>query len=275
MASPRAWAGLSPRLPEPSYRPRAPEKTILYRALARHLETFLALAEGNDLRSPLPLFVERELRAFLDCGVLARGFARVRCLSCKKDSLVAFSCKKRGFCPSCGGRRMAETAARLVDRVLPRAPVRQFVLSLPYPIRFVLAYRSDLCREVRSLGMGTRCRIVSPTVFSWLEKRARERGIPDPRCGAVNFLQRFGGSLNLNPHFHSLLLDGVYAPGPDGKPRFHPLPSPSEEEIADLVRKVRSRILRRLRKRGLLSSESQLAFGADPDAEPGSCRGRL
>lgn len=41
--------------------------------------------------------------------------------------LVAFSCKKRGFCPSCGARRMAETAALLADEVLPERPLRQWV----------------------------------------------------------------------------------------------------------------------------------------------------
>jgi hypothetical protein len=53
--------------------------------------------------------------------------------------LVALSCKGRGFCPSCAGRRMADTAARLVDSVLPDVPVRQWVLSTPFALRFRLA----------------------------------------------------------------------------------------------------------------------------------------
>ena len=64
--------------------------------------------------------------------VLAHELARFRCTDCALERLVPFSCKGRGFCPSCGGRRMTECAARLVDEVLPRAPVRQWVLSLPY-----------------------------------------------------------------------------------------------------------------------------------------------
>ncbi len=55
----------------------------------------------------------------------------VRCGGCGDELLVAFSCKGRGFCPSCTTRRMHDTAARLVDGVLPRVPVRQWVLSLP------------------------------------------------------------------------------------------------------------------------------------------------
>jgi Transposase zinc-binding domain len=64
-------------------------------------------------------------------GILAHCFMRVRCEGCAFERLVPFSCKGRGFCPSCGGRRMTEHAAQLVETVLPRVPVRQWVLTLP------------------------------------------------------------------------------------------------------------------------------------------------
>ena len=63
----------------------------------------------------LPQFVRDEFDAFLECGILAHGFLRLRCADCGHDKLVAFSCKRRGFCPSCGARRMAQSAAHLVD----------------------------------------------------------------------------------------------------------------------------------------------------------------
>ena len=63
------------------------------------------------------------------------AFLRPRCEDCGHDKLLAFSCKRRGFCPSCGARRMAQTAAHLVDHVIPQVPVRQWVLSLPIPLR--------------------------------------------------------------------------------------------------------------------------------------------
>jgi hypothetical protein len=59
----------------------------------------------------LPEFVKDEFEAYLECGILAHGFLRVRCAGCAHEKLVAFSCKRRGFCPSCGARRMAESAA--------------------------------------------------------------------------------------------------------------------------------------------------------------------
>jgi hypothetical protein len=128
------------------YVPRCPEQTPLYLALSDELETLLARRREGERH--LPRFVERELRGFLDCGILAHGFLRVRCPVCREERLVPFSCKGRGFCPSCGGRRMADTAAWLVDRVLPAVPVRQWVLTLPFALRYRLAYDRDLCAAV-------------------------------------------------------------------------------------------------------------------------------
>jgi hypothetical protein len=125
------------------YQRRTPESTVLYRIVQQGLETFLASA--RDQGRVVPRFVERELRAFLDCGLLCRGFLRVRCDDCGRERLVAYSCKTRGFCPSCGARRMTDTAAHLVDRVFPELPVRQYVLSLPFALRYRLAFDQELC----------------------------------------------------------------------------------------------------------------------------------
>ena len=80
-----------------AYEPRRPTETVLYRVVREHLETFLAQTRETYER-PLPRYVEAELRAYLRCG---------------HDLLVAFSCKTRGVCPSCCGRRMSNCAAHL------------------------------------------------------------------------------------------------------------------------------------------------------------------
>jgi ribosomal protein S27E len=179
-----------------AYRPSNPQDNPLYGVVAGHLETFLARQRERD-RS-VPGFVEREFRSFLDCGVLSRGFLRVRCNDCGVDRLVPYSCKKRCICSSCGGRRMADTAAHLVDRVFPRVPVRQWVLSLPYALRYRLAYDASLVSDV--LAIFTR------TVFASLIRRAREFGAERrPQCGAVSFIQRFDSALRLNLHVHMLI----------------------------------------------------------------------
>jgi hypothetical protein len=226
----------------PSYQRRRPEETALYQVVREELESFLARARERD--RPVPRFVERELRAFLACGILAHGFLRVYCDACRCDRLVAFSCKGRGFCPSCGGRRMADTAAHLVDRVLPEVPVRQWVLSLPFALRYRLAYDSRLAGQV--LGLFVRA------VSASLRLRARRQwGVCRGQCGAVTFVQRFGDALNLNVHFHSLLLDGVFEPAPGGAVRFRPLPPPDTAEVERVVTQIARRLRKLLERRGL------------------------
>jgi hypothetical protein len=122
------------------------------------------------------LFVKREFQRFVRCGVLAHGFARFRCAACGTDRLVAFSCKGRGFCPSCGGRRMTERAAHLIDHVLPRAPVRQWVLSFPFELRYRIAWDHKLCRAV--LGVYTRA------LLGFYRKRAKALGYRDGRTAS-------------------------------------------------------------------------------------------
>ncbi len=137
---------------------------------------------------------------------------------------------------------MADTAAHLVDRVLPEAPVRQYVLSLPFGLRYRLAYDADLTGAV--------LRIFVRRVFASLRRRARRRwSRVDPLCGAVTFVQRFGGALNLNVHFHTLVLDGIYDAGE--AMGFRPLPPPDDEEVARMTRNIARGIVRLLERRGL------------------------
>ena len=100
------------------YERRRPEETTLYQLIQENVETFFAQVEA-ETGAGLPDFVKDEFEAFLDCGILANGFLRLRCPDCAHEKLVAFSCKRRGFCPACGARRMAETAAHLVGEERP------------------------------------------------------------------------------------------------------------------------------------------------------------
>ena len=108
------------------YERHRPEQTTLYRLVQQHAASFIANTEAST-GSELPRFIKEEFDAFLECGILAHGFLRLRCGECGHDKLLAFSCKRRGFCPSCGARRMPQTAAHLVDHVIPHVPVRQWV----------------------------------------------------------------------------------------------------------------------------------------------------
>jgi len=234
------------------YSRHEPEKTILYRTIQDHFQTFVARAESKTEKLPFPMHVFQEVEAYLGCGILAKGFVRLICESCKSEKLVAFSCKKRGFCPSCGGRRMTEVAMHLVDRVFPHVPVRQWVLSFPFSVRYALAYNPTLVTKVLAIYI----RVIS----NWYEKSARRNGIAG-KTAAVTFVQRFGGAINLNVHFHSLFLDGVFTEK-NGKLHFVPVFPPTNEEIVTLAKRVNLRVSRHLEKKGLTMDD----FSEDPFA---------
>ena len=215
------------------YRRREPEKSLLHRTIREHLRTFLAETEARNDGSGLPRFVVAEFERYLRCGILAHGFARVRCPACGDESLVAFSCKGRGFCPSCTTRRMQGTATHLIDRVLPHVPTRQWVLSLPRWARFLLARDPQLI--TRTLDLALRA------IFARHRLRARRLGVRGSRAGAVTFVQRFGSALNLNVHFHAVIPDGVWIRG-EGTVRFVPLPAPTDRDVQEVLRSIERRV---------------------------------
>jgi hypothetical protein len=137
---------------------------------------------------------------------------------------------------------MADTSARLVDDTFPEnVPVRQWVLSLPIQIRYRLAYDGKLLSEV--LGVFLR------VVRAWYRKRGREIGVRDSLGGSVTFAQRFGSALNLNPHFHSLGLDGVFN-ARSGV--FHDAPPLQDEDVKGIIETTSHRVVRLLERREIL-----------------------
>ena len=151
---------------------------------------------------------------------------------------------------------MADTAAHLVDRVLPIVPIRQWVLTLPYPLRYRCAWNARLTSEV--------LRAFLRSVFADQRRRARRLlGIRKGLCGSVTFIQRFGSALNLTPHFHTLVLDGVY-PGPSYAPGvFEALPPPETEDVVRVLAGRARRIVRLLERNGVDEDGDPLS-GDDP-----------
>jgi hypothetical protein len=132
-----------------TYEPRDPSSKVLYKVIAAHLEIFLASLDADSDAKGLLAYVQREFYAYLQCGILAHGFLRMGCDTCKKEVLLAFSCKRRGFCPSCAGRRMAQTAAHLVECVIPWVPTWQWVVSVPIPLRYWMSSSRDLTVQIQ------------------------------------------------------------------------------------------------------------------------------
>ena len=117
---------------------------------------------------------------------------------------------------------MNEGAANLVDHVLPEdVPIRQWVLTLPYPLRYPLAFDGHHLSKVHS--------IFTDTVSAWYTLNH-----PKGKTGAVTVIQRASSDLRLNPHFHTLFLDGVYLPSQAGvaldweAPTFTAAPTPTQ-----------------------------------------------
>ena len=240
------------------YQPRRPEQTVLFRAVAQNYRTFEAMIQAGEKR--ISKHVTDEFEAFLKCGILAHGFLRVLCSDCKHEKLVAFSCKKRGFCSSCGGRRMAESAAHLIDHVFPKVGVRQWVLSFPMPVRFILAKNSKIQGRVLT--------IVHRAITTYIRNKAKKKGLRSKlQPGAVTLIQRFGGSLNLNVHYHMLFLEGGYyettselAQGP----KYWWVDPPTDSDIQAIVATLAKRVVRFLKKKGYFQDEVDSAV---PDEE--------
>jgi hypothetical protein len=232
---------------------------VLHKVVRENLEEFLRQARGgSEDGEGVPDFVVDELRKFVSCGSLSGGFARLKCETCGKERLVPFSCKRRAACPSCAGRRMAELAAHLVDSVFPLVPVRQWVLSLPFLLRYRLAWNHDLTRKV--------LRVFWRALDRYQRKKAKERGYENARTGAVTVIQRAGGALNLNVHFHMAALDGVFVEV-DGELVFRRLPAPSTEDVAAIVKSVRKGVLRLLGRSRISNGDNQDDGWEDPFAE--------
>ncbi len=244
------------------YQRHRPEQTTLYRLVQQHAATFFAQAEA-EAGADLPQFVKDEFDAFLECGILAHGFLRLRCGDCGHDKLVAFSCKRRGFCPSCGARRMAQTAAHLVDHVIPHVPVRQWVLSLPIPLRLLLAAQPELVTPVLQVVH----RVITRHLLGQSGLKPDEAD-----SGAVTLIQRFGSAANLNIHLHCLVLDGVYRRSADGTPEFVEAPAPTDEALQAVLHKIITRLMGLLTRRGVLVEVEGSTYMADNDGDSDEAR---
>lgn len=232
-----------------AYERHQPEHTRLYSIVERHYPAFVAHLAWQG--RCLPGYIEQEFADFLKCGRLEYGFLRVRCEVCHHERLVAFSCKRRGFCPSCGARRMADSAALLVDDVLPPRPIRQWVLTFPFPLRFLLARYPTILSQV--LG------IVHRTLATSLIKKAGYTH-SSAKTGAVTLIQRFGSALNLNIHFHMLFLDGVFATNKQGHTAFVRSKAPTHAELTFLIHKISHRVVRCLERQGLLARDAENTY---------------
>ena len=221
-----------------SYRARRPRASPWWQCLQASLGDFFGSYSTHyaEKMGPLRPVVSVSLRAFLRCGDLAQGFARIRCADCEHEYLLAFTCKKRGACPSCHQRRGADVAQIIAGELCVPVPHRHIVLTVPRALRW--AFRRN--REHFSILYAA----AREALQLWLRERT---GQPTGEIAAVASLHTFGDYLVFHPHLHILAASGVF----DKAEAFHLAPAGGQTELSELFRHA---TLRRLVDAGVIEA---------------------
>ncbi len=142
-------------------------------------------------------FVEAVVFAFSDCGGLNRGFARVYCAACRNEFLLAFSCTRRGLCPSCSAKRGAIFGAFLREEVLEDVGHCLWTFTMPKLLRPFFLHRRGL--------LGPLCRAAWGTVSELMADGAGEYTRP----AMVAALHTASSDLRWHPHVLAALRNRV------------------------------------------------------------------
>ena len=185
----------------PVYQPRKPQTSQYYQCVEDNFETLEQIYDERFSKQYgfFRSYVRQVIYRYLDCGILHNGFARVRCGDCGHEYLLAFSCKRRHFCPSCHQKRVVEFGQWLCEEILKAVPHRHFVFSIPKILRRYFLYDRSLLSDL------SRCGWESLKVFF-------QASVPEDDAvpGAVVAIQSFGDFLGFNPHLHVLVTDGCF-----------------------------------------------------------------
>ena len=187
------------------YRPRDPQASDLWRLLDEHFDSFQQVYHERyqDKYGFWRPIVEQSVAAYLKCGDLQEGFARVRCPDCKHEMFVAFSCKQRCTCPSCHQKRTLLTAQHVAKEVCSPVAHRQVVLTIPKRLRVHTKFDRQLMGKLSSRA------------WTCLKAEAgRLLGRGDVVPGMIAAIQTHGELLHWYPHIHVLThLRRVYPRG--------------------------------------------------------------
>jgi hypothetical protein len=227
-------------IPSRVYRPQDPRKTPLYGLLDSLYERVKGVWEERFERSHgfWRGLVDEAVARYLDCGIWDRGFARVLCRRCPEEFLVAFSCKGRGLCPSCGAKRAAELAAFLQQEVVEEVGHAQWVFTVPKMLRVNFLHHRELLGALSLAAYETVKELMAAAA-------AVEKGF---RPGMVSVVQTFGDRANFHPHVHALVSRGEWTASGER------MAAPYVDEAA-AEKLFRHKVLALLHRRGLLSQQ--------------------
>ena len=184
------------------YRKRLPEHTLFYRVFFYYFERFLREYEDRFEKEygyfrPV---IQDVVEKYLDCGNPMCGFARIRCPDCGEERLLMFSCKTRGFCPSCHAKRREEWGDWMREELLLDVPHRQVVFTVPKMLRLFFRFKRKLLNDL--------CLSAVRTLVKFFHTATDLELMP----GVVAVIQTFGDRINFHPHIHVLVTEGGTAP---------------------------------------------------------------
>jgi hypothetical protein len=216
------------------YRRRSPETSPLYQ-IVYHSRDDLQFQWESRFQHQYGCLRDEVLKTFdeyLNCGVLAHGVARVYCDGCKHSLLIAFSCKRRGVCPSCGAKRAVKFAEHIYSEVIDDVPHRHTVFTIPKRLRVFFKYDRTLNTILFRAAWGALSQVL---------------GMDDRELAAIFTVQTAGEALNYHPHLHGILADGYWKDGV-----FTRFP---EVDLAAIEKAFAERVLAQLHKRELITDD--------------------
>ena len=188
--------------------------------LFHYFDRFLAEYESRFEKEYgfLRPIIKEVAERYLDCGNPRCGFARIRCPDCGEERLLMFSCRTRGFCPSCHAKRLEEWGEWMREELLLDVPHRQVVFTIPKILRIFFKYNRRLLGEL--------CRCALRSLTRYFEVLAGSELMP----GVIAAIQTFGNRINLHPHLHFLVTEG----GVDEAGLFHKVPRIDDSRLTEL-----------------------------------------
>jgi len=209
--------------PAAVYQPRNPRASSLFALVEDNYEEFERVYDDRyqEQYGPWRPVIGEVMRKYLECGGLHRGFARLACGRCRYQTILAYSCKCRLFCPSCQQKRILLFAEWLDRHILEQVSHAQYVFTIPKLLRPIFKYhRRDL---------GLLCQSAWQALRGMFQEVASDSSSAP---GVVITVQSYGDRLNLHPHIHALASRGVWSA--DGS--FEPLPALDAPQLMLLFR---------------------------------------
>jgi len=188
-----------------SYQPRSSQNSAYHRLVEDNFEKMELVWDSKyqQMYGYWRPHVLDVIQKYLDCGDPHLGFARVKCTGCNTEYLLPFSCKCRGFCPSCHQRRVVEFGEYLRDEVLELVPHRQWVLTIPKRLRPYFMHKRKLLAKLSLCAWD----VLSDYLKTSVSASADDNKV---KPGAIIAVQTFGELINFNPHLHIIASDGCY-----------------------------------------------------------------